>query len=450
MLAQDTELKLPVPGIWIWMGGAGLILELLLLWATYHSSGHWIVLLVAGAFAAGVALYNPFWGFLLAIFVEFSGIVWGFSIPFGFFSVVAITALGWVFDVFGRMKFSIRFDFQLIWMFALLGAVLFASLDAFNLRVSLGKVLSYSKLLFFYFLILQIVRTPKQLGLIFWAMVYAMLFTIAVGILGVFFPLPILGTVEQGFRFRGLMNDPNVLALHVLIIFPIIALFVFHVRSNVKRYALVFLLILLFFVLLATFSRGATLGFGAIVLGLLYVLRRNRALLAFALAALIIGILLVPGIFWERLSSLSDIYRDPSLRWRVKLFFGALHLFLKHPFNGIGAGNFVLISHQFVAMHLAVHNTWLEVATEMGVPGFILFTGIFATYLLQLRRAAQMFARSGRRDLEFISKGLLVSSLGIFVYASFHSIEEYFVLWTLFGLGSALYHASKSGEAGRE
>jgi len=64
-----------------------------------------------------IVLANPLYGLLLCLFIEFSGIVWGLEIPYGFFIVVLLTGFSWVFDQVIRSKFTFNIDIQFLWLF---------------------------------------------------------------------------------------------------------------------------------------------------------------------------------------------------------------------------------------------------------------------------------------------------------------------------------------------
>ncbi len=386
-----------------------------------------------------LVLLNPLLGLFLAVFIEFSGIVWGFAIPFGFFAVVALTMIGWLFDQFARLKFSVVVDSQYFWVLGYIIAILISTFPAFSMQTTLFSFFSFFKLVIFYFLIVQLVQTENDVLNFIKVAIFAVLFSIFLGVVGFFVELPIFGKVEQGFRFRGLTNNPNILALFILIVFPVLFLYFFRTKKFSTRLPLFFLLFVLFLSLLLTFSRGATIAFATVIFSLLIALRKNKVLLLVAAITVLAGIMLVPELFWERIASLKNIYQDPSLRWRAKQFFGALQLFSQHPIFGMGSGNFVLISHQFSGMHLAVHNTFLEVAAETGLLGLFFFLSLVTSHIYRLNFAKKVFENAGNWHMGIVSSGLLISFIGFLVFALFHSTQAYFILWTLFGVGTAIF-----------
>ncbi|MCC6145000.1 MAG: O-antigen ligase family protein [Candidatus Hydrogenedentes bacterium] len=85
---------------------------------------------------------------------------------------------------------------------------------------------------------------------------------------------------------------------------------------------------------------------------------------------------------------------DSSLQLRLNSYAGAAALFLEHPWFGVGPGNYAFynIPHwsPFEALWYAlkskrnfnVHNEWLEMAVEGGIPGLTVFIGLFLVSLI--------------------------------------------------------------------
>ncbi len=124
---------------------------------------------------------------------------------------------------------------------------------------------------------------------------------------------------------------------------------------------------------------GATLGVAAIL-----VLKRPRAILG--LAALLLALYLVsPASFQNRLRSGWNP-NDPNTRNRIELFGTTLRLIRDHPWLGVGQRVSLEApkyrgSQEFPDwMYLHMHNNFLQIAAERGIPGLILWL----SFMLQL------------------------------------------------------------------
>ena len=406
-----------------------------------------VILLFSALFVTALIIYSPYYGLLFTIFVEFSGIVWGFDITMGFFALVILTSFSWALKKAISLEWEIYWDSLYIWIGAFLTVVLLSVFVAMDQIESLSILLLYFKLGLYYFLITQILDSKQKIKDALVMIIFATMFSVIVGLIGIFIPLPVLGSSLQTWRFRGLTSDPNILGLHLLIIIPLLFLLFFEKKKLIDKTWVGFLFLFSVLGLVATFSRSSTIGLAVILSYLFYRYRRNKIIIILVGLLFFVAIYFVPADFWQRILSVGNIQQDPSLRWRAELYKGAWHLFIQHPLLGIGAGNFVLQSHIFTAQHLAVHNTLLEVAVETGIVGLSLFLIIIGVALIRLKHAMHFFRWQGDSILSLYSLGLMVAFLGIFVVSFFYSIEEYFVLWTMFALGSAFYYVEDDEKA---
>jgi O-antigen ligase len=126
--------------------------------------------------------------------------------------------------------------------------------------------------------------------------------------------------------------------------------------------------------------------------------------------------------------------------WRV-----ALRIFGNRPVGGVGLGNYQVVepsyatqtlnltfSRYIVTFRQAAHNTYLQIAAELGVVGLLLFGAVLA---VPVRLAARALSRlDGLDDLEFHARGLLAGALGMLAAYFFLSAEFEKQLWLVLGL----------------
>jgi len=127
--------------------------------------------------------------------------------------------------------------------------------------------------------------------------------------------------------------------------------------------------------------------------------------------------------------------------WRI-----ALLIFEGHPLGGVGLGNFQAVEpsystqtlnltmvRQIVQEQLVVHNTYLQMAADLGLVGVGLFLAILA---LPLRLAGRALKRLEleNHELEFHVRGLLAGTVGMLIAYAFLSAEFEKPLWLLLGL----------------
>jgi putative inorganic carbon (hco3(-)) transporter len=194
-----------------------------------------------------------------------------------------------------------------------------------------------------------------------------------------------------------------------------------------------------------TFSRGALVGLAAFALWQLVIQRRRVfLLLAAAAVAAIATAAFVHSNPQEVERGLQQKQRaaETNVQKRLQAWHAATTLIEHNPILGVGPGNFA--SHFYDATGnppgtpslTVVHNAYLDVPTEMGLPAgvlFLLFVGIV------FRRAMQA-SRRGVSPPGFAAavEGALVVALVSSLFLS----EQYFApIWLLGALATALWRS---------
>jgi len=257
-------------------------------------------------------------------------------------------------------------------------------------------------------------------------------------------------------RASGTIGDPNELA-SVLVVGIILGCVLFTImrRSPLVRLLLLGAIVLCLGGLFVSLSRGGLLALGFSMLAALFLSGRYRPL-AWAGAGL--AVLVTVGYF--------AVLAPPQARDRVTKADGGTgrtdiwhvgwRMVEAHPVRGIGSGNFQHASiHYFLAPgalrygqyfidHPKVaHNMYLHILAEMGIVGLSLFLSLVGFSVLATISAAQRFQRAGDRDMELLSRGLVVGLLGLLAADFFLSGQFSKQLWILMGLGPALLALSR-------
>lgn len=157
--------------------------------------------------------------------------------------------------------------------------------------------------------------------------------------------------------------------------------------------------------LVTTLARSAIIALVLVALLFAWNHRRHRLapfVLLCSFVAAILALPLLPDAFWERMASVLNIEMDRTLLRRVSYNLIGLDLFFQNPFFGIGPGNFpeYYAGNEYrwfpgrEPVPRQLHNSYLEVATETGLIGLILFLGVM---LSALRRGFQAAASADKR-----------------------------------------------------
>jgi len=253
----------------------------------------------------------------------------------------------------------------------------------------------------------------------------------------------LFGTTSIGggrIRYRGVLQDPNELALAGAVGLPLAFAFGQVRRTNGGRRiawrVLPLLTLLLVLVCVAlTASRGGQLVL--VVVLATYFLKRFGALGAVFSGALAAPLLLLAG-----LGGRSGAEASSSTLERLDAWSEALSIWRSHPVLGAGLG-------QFGEYHyLTAHNSYLLALAELGLPGMMLLSSILYLSakipLAVLREPA--FAKggvgaAGASIAHPWAMALLAAFAGLAVGIFFLSFTYHYVLWIYIGLSGALYSA---------
>ena len=162
--------------------------------------------------------------------------------------------------------------------------------------------------------------------------------------------------------------------------------------------------------LFMTRSRGAFLSFAAALVALGATKSRKVVLLFIGL--LVAGLVVMPASQRERIMSVTDIGKGTTWE-RLELWEGTINMIKVHPVLGFGINTY---SRNFPDYKPAdypdvrySHNCYLHMASEIGIPGAVIFLVFLASvFVAGLRRAARM-PSSLRKDA---ACGLIAALIG--------------------------------------
>jgi O-antigen ligase len=255
-------------------------------------------------------------------------------------------------------------------------------------------------------------------------------------------------TVE-GYRVKGaiggVFDNSNDLAIHLVTMFPLAIALLLASRSFIKKAIFAACALLLLAATTVTFSRGGFLALLAAVLALAWTLgKKNRVLVTVALCILALGFLaFAPGGYGLRILSIFDRSLDAhgSGESRQALLMQSIKVAIRNPLFGIGMGNF-----PFVSFHDKVsHNSYTQVAAEMGFAALITYLAFQITPLKRLRRIIRETVENRRGSLSYyLAVGLFASLVAFMVASFFGSVAYYWNVYYLVGCAAALWRVYKA------
>jgi len=280
----------------------------------------------------------------------------------------------------------------------------------------------FIKAVLIFIVLVNVVRTRRRLMALLW---------LSIGI-GIFLGYTALRLYSEGkfavedYRVAvdvgGLFGNPNDMALHFVMMTPIVLCLALGARSKAMRAVYLAITILFISANMVTFSRGGFLGFFASALVLVWKLgRKQRAKVSIA-SIVVGGIMMVaaPGNYGLRMLSIFIPGLDPvgSSNQRRELLDRSLLVTLRNPW-GIGIGNFPIVGihdHQ-------THNAYTQVSSEIGVLGLIAYLVFIISPLRKLSAIERTLFAQGRLDwFYYLSIGLQASIVGYMVSSFFASV----------------------------
>ena len=143
--------------------------------------------------------------------------------------------------------------------------------------------------------------------------------------------------------------------------------------------------------IICTESRQAFL---AILLYGVYIFMTSKRKIYFSVVLLLtfsLGIGFVPDSYWDRMKTIQNYEEDASATGRFEIWTQAVELWKENPFFGIGPGNFKKISPEYLGRERVTHNTYIQILSEQGLFGFIIFYLIMSLTIISLGRLVKLF-----------------------------------------------------------
>ena len=307
----------------------------------------------------------------------------------------------------------------------------------------LQKLIRWSLFLAFFFLVVQLVDGRREIERVL------RVFALSAGAAGAYTLWLFIGG-EHGYRAAGPLEDPNDLAYLIACTLPIMA-YLFKVEPQ-RRLLWGACFVLGTGAMLSTFSRGALVGVGAL---LVWGIVTRRIPLRAILAGMITGLILVALAFtaWkpffdEALHQKEHI-AEHNVESRESRWAAGLRLGGENPVIGVGTGLYPVRAMpilrddrgslpEVTVPQTVAHNTYLEILAENGVPGLALFVAYLAVAWGLLRKSRRLAAAAGDLRTGWMVTALQSSFVIAIVAGTFLSEELTSPYWLLGALSVCL------------
>jgi O-antigen ligase len=300
----------------------------------------------------------------------------------------------------GRGQSVTRYTPELAGVIGLGGLILLTAPFSIWMGGAIGTFTDiYVKIILIFVLMVNTLRSPKRIDQFLWLIVLASGY---IAFRAVFDYARGFNLVENGRvqgSVGGMFQNPNDLALNMVVVVPLAASLALRAKTMIRRVGASACALLMIGAIVASQSRGGTVGMAVMLVLLGVSIARRRPV--FALAAvfgLMLALPLMPSSYWHRVSSITDDSQDTtgSRTTRRTLLIESYRAFLQHPLTGVGAGQFKNYDPKGreQAWHES-HNVVLQVAAELGVLGLAIFLFLLARGAMAGTQVRRLLRRTG-------------------------------------------------------
>ena len=256
------------------------------------------------------------------------------------------------------------------------------------------------------------------------------------------------GRVIEGYRlygtWAGISGNPNDFSLTLNLIIPFaVALYMLTTRFVHKMVIIGFLVFAVLGILL-TYSRSGFLTLATIMALALLKFTAGGSRQKFVFPILLLGIAFIafaPEGYGTRIESIFDSSKDQvgSSQVRVNAMRYSLESMAEHPLFGVGLGMNILGIKDLGMGWQHVHNVYLQIGTEMGVPAMIIFVIFLLKVLGTVRRVEKQFKRSGEIvDIQVLAVACQISLAAFMIAAFFYPVAYHFYMYYVAGFCLAI------------
>jgi len=244
----------------------------------------------------------------------------------------------------------------------------------------------------------------------------------------------------EGFRGRwlGVMADPNHDAMALVGALPIL---LFFCTARGQRWPLrivaAFGAAACLAGIVATHSRGGTLGLAVAILSFALLSRRKAVAMACVLVAAAGVFLLAPASYWQRNETDAMLTEDLSIVGRLEAWQVAARIFEERPLLGVGEGAFLAAWDQYAPIdsnrvfghRYVAHNLLLEVLGQLGLVGLFGMLGFVCASLWSAWKAR-------RGELGGEARAVLAALIGYLVCQMFSGYSNSWFMFALCGFAT--------------
>jgi O-antigen ligase len=330
-------------------------------------------------------------------------------------------------------------EIQLLFIFLLfaLVSVLFSpwSSESFSFLISFGSVIAI------FILLAHIINSVPRMKKLIWVYIVCTIFVAFIAINNYLSGEYLLEAEKRIVgAHTGVNTGPNEMARTLALTIPFLLSFYFINKSRLKKCFYLFFIIIFILALICTYSRAGLLTL-IVVFGWCFLKRFKQRGIRIIIPVVFLLVFIpsiIPPDFSDRLATSLDIERDASARARWSLQEKTLKVISENPVFGVGFGMNEQALSKLGAKNV-IHNIYLRIASEMGIPALIIFLILSYRLVKNMRLIQARFKEEKKyQEIFYFAMAFEISLIGYFINGLFSTAAYQFTFYYFAGMAIAL------------
>lgn len=293
----------------------------------------------------------------------------------------------------------------------------------------LSQLLTSIQLVGFYMMVINLVDSIEKVSRVFSALLVGSLIASLVVSL-IYFSGMSVGAIFSGqvaWGGRASIGDPNEFSSGLLLIIPFLFLSIIFSTTNLSRFCFLGAAAIVMITFFLGMSRTAIAALGMVMMAMVIKYRRRISrLIVFIPIVIFLSLYFMPEQFWQRMLTGFTLKDRGSRRFDIWLV--GWEIIKNHPLLGVGRDNFRVAFDDYRTMTtlweincrscFVPHNIYLEVVSELGILGGVLFLMVIISYIKSGYKTIKFYEERDDRRGEMITASALLSFLGLLVVGS--------------------------------
>lgn len=326
------------------------------------------------------------------------------------------------------------------WIFAFAVVIIISSFISISMEESIRIAMVMATFTLFYFVVINVITTRKQLKMILYTMITVGALTAIYGIYqykygDIYSQAWLDSEMFEDIKMRvyATLENPNVYGEYLILIIPFTISLLWTEKNWKKKLFLLTCLGILGLALVLTFSRGCWLGIIFAIAILALIIDKRFAFLGLLL--LILAPFILPDTIISRFTSIGNL-KDTSTSYRVNIWLGTISMLKDYWLSGVGLGItsfntiYPLYSYNNIKAPHA-HNLYLQIIVEYGIIGFIVMIGVLYNYF-------KMAIISLKAKKDIVLGGLMTAMIGYLVQSmtdhTWYNYRVVLIFWVMVAL----------------